>query len=201
MFNSLIIFTRYPEPGKAKTRLIPALGAAGAAELHRQMTESTIAKARSLPNIEIAVYFTGGSLAQMQHWLGHDLAYRLQHSGDLGDRLIAAFQTEFDRGAQFVVAIGTDCPDLTSEILASAFEQLTTHPVAIGAATDGGYYLIGLNQPISDIFCNITWSTSVVFEQTLKIAERLNLTIAYLPTLMDIDRPEDLNQAWKKSRS
>lgn len=195
MQEQLIIFTRYPEAGKAKTRLIPALGEVGAAELHRRMTEATIAESRKLQTIRsvsICVYFTGGSLAQMQDWLGHDLEYRSQHSGDLGERLIHAFQTAFDRGAKSVIAIGTDCPDLTSKLLTFAFSELENHCLSIGAATDGGYYLIGLSKFIPSVFQNIAWSTSVVFEQTLEIAKRLDWSIAYLPTLNDVDRPEDL---------
>ncbi|MGG6269758.1 TIGR04282 family arsenosugar biosynthesis glycosyltransferase [Leptolyngbya sp. AN03gr2] len=190
--QQLIIFTRYPEAGKAKTRLIPALGEVGAAELHRRMTESTIAKVRNLENVSICVYFTGGTIQQMQDWLGDDLEYQLQPSGDLGDRLIHIFQTMFDRGARSVIAIGTDCPDLTSEILTLAFTQLKTHHLSIGKATDGGYYLIGLDQLIPDVFQNIAWSTDVVFQQTLEIVKRLDLSIAFLPVLNDVDRPEDL---------
>ncbi|MBE9012341.1 TIGR04282 family arsenosugar biosynthesis glycosyltransferase [Pseudanabaenaceae cyanobacterium LEGE 13415] len=190
--EQLIIFTRYPEAGKAKTRLIPALGDVGAAELHRQMTESTIAEVRKLENVSICVYFTGSSIEQMQDWLGDNLEYQLQPSGDLGDRLIHIFQTMFDRGARSVIAIGTDCPDLTSEIIMQAFAQLKTHHLSIGAATDGGYYLIGLDQLIPDVFQNIAWSTDVVFQQTLEIVQRLELSIAFLPTLHDVDRPEDL---------
>jgi len=190
--EQLIIFTRYPEAGKAKTRLIPALGEVGAADLHREMTESTIAKVRNLENVSLCVYFTGGTIQQMQDWLGNDLEYQLQPSGDLGDRLIHIFQMMFDRGARSVIAIGTDCPGLTSEILTLAFTQLKTHHLSIGKATDGGYYLIGLDQLIPDIFQNIAWSTDIVFQQTLEIVNRLDLSIAFLPTLNDIDRPEDL---------
>ncbi|MBW4439864.1 MAG: TIGR04282 family arsenosugar biosynthesis glycosyltransferase [Plectolyngbya sp. WJT66-NPBG17] len=192
MQKQLIIFTRYPEAGKAKTRLIPALGEVGAAELHRRLAESTIAESRELQNVSLCVYFAGGSLQQMQDWLGHDLEYQPQHSGDLGDRLTHAFQTAFDSGAKSAIAIGTDCPDLTSEVLTLAFSKLENHRLSIGAATDGGYYLIGLSEFIPSVFQNIAWSTDVVFQQTLEIAKQLNLSIAFLPTLSDIDRPEDL---------
>lgn len=191
----LIIFTRYPEAGKAKTRLIPALGEAGAAELHRQMAERTIAQARLLHDrhsISICVYFTGGSLAQMQHWLGYDITYQPQPSGNLGDRLTHAFQTAFDRGATSAIAIGTDCPGLNAEILESAFFHLQSHAVVIGGAADGGYYLIGSNHFVPDLFQAIQWSSEIVFQQTLAIVQRLGLSIAELPVLNDIDRPEDL---------
>lgn len=189
----LIIFTRYPEPGKAKTRLIPVLGAQGAADLHRRMTEHTIAQARTTKSdCIVSVYFTGGTVEQMQHWLGHDLQYHPQHSGDLGDRLIAAFQTAFAQGALSVITIGTDCPAMTSELLTTAFDRLNHHDLTIGAALDGGYYLIGLRRCIPELFRGIAWSTDVVFQQTLTIAKQLELSIFNLPVLNDIDRPEDL---------
>jgi rSAM/selenodomain-associated transferase 1 len=192
----LIIFTRYPEPGKAKTRLIPALGAEGAAALHRQMVEQTLTEVRHLQklrSVAVEVRFSGGDRAQMQAWLGENLSYSPQHSGDLGDRLSQAFQSAFDRGANAVIAIGTDCPDLDASLLTIAFEKLQSHDLVLGAATDGGYYLIGLRHFVSDLFFGIAWSTSVVFQQTVAIAERLECSIAYLPTLSDVDRPEDLN--------
>ena len=192
----LIILTRYPEPGKAKTRLIPALGAAGAAALHRQMAEYTVSQARLLQvdDVDIDVQFTGGDRTQMQDWLGHDLHYQPQSGGNLGDRITQAFESAFDHGAKFVVAIGTDCPDLDTSLLTLAFQKLITHHLVIGSAIDGGYYLIGLHYPIPDLFQNITWSTSIVYQQTIAIAEKLQLKIATLPTLSDIDRPEDLEK-------
>lgn len=193
----LIIFTRYPQPGRAKTRLIPALGAEGAAALHRQMAEQTLTEARRLRearSVAIEVLFTDSDSAQMQAWLGADLHYTAQHSGDLGNRLSQAFQSAFDRDATAVVAIGTDCPDVDADLLATAFEKLQTHDLVLGPATDGGYYLIGLSFVISDVFVDIDWSTAVVLQQTVAAAELLGLSIAYLPMLSDIDRPEDLQQ-------
>lgn len=193
--DHLIIFTRYPEPGKAKTRLIPALGADGAAQLHRHMTERTIEQARHLSQrhpISIEVYFTGGTVEQMQSWLGQDLHYREQARGDLGERLIDAFQNIFGNGGGNAIVIGTDCPKLDANLLAIGFGKLKSHDLVIGAASDGGYYLIGLHNPIPDLFQNITWSTNIVLQQTLTIAQQFDLSIAHLPMLDDIDRPEDL---------
>lgn len=191
----LIIFTRYPEPGKAKTRLIPALGVEGAAALHRQMAEQTLTEARHLRasrSVFVEVQFAGGDRSQMQSWLGADLHYQPQQSGDLGNRLSQAFQSAFDRGAKAIVTIGTDCPDVNAAVLSTALDKLQTHDLVLGPATDGGYYLIGLSDWVPDIFVDISWSTQVVFQQTVAIAERLELSIAYLPMLSDVDRPEDL---------
>lgn len=191
----LIIFTRYPEPGKTKTRLIPALGAEGAAEFHRQMTENTVKMVRefaaSYP-VSTEIRYTGGSAELMRDWLGADLRYTLQGDGDLGDRLRESFQGAFDLGKTAVMAIGTDCRDLNMGILAEAHEKLKTGDIVLGPADDGGYYLIGSSRFISEVFVGIRWGTSEVLQQTLTICQRLNLSIELLPQLADIDRPEDL---------
>jgi uncharacterized protein len=193
----LLIFTRYPEAGRTKTRLIPALGAEGAAQLQRQMTEHTIAQVQAEFDRSIQIWFTGGSsltetLQQMQSWLGATFDYQPQGAGDLGARLAAAFQTAFGAGMQRVVAIGTDCPQLSGEILEQAFQALHQHELVLGAATDGGYYLIGLSRFVPKLFVEIAWGTETVYRQTVAIARQFDLSIADLPPLTDVDRPEDL---------
>ena len=192
----LIIFTRYPEPGKTKTRLIPVLGDVGAANLQRQMTEQTIFQVKELQkitNVSFEVRFTGGNLEKMQNWLGNDLGYQFQGEGDLGARMERSLVNAFNQKAEQVIIIGTDCPDLNSQILATAFEQLKNFNLVLGPALDGGYYLIGLQQPIGELFMNIPWGTAQVFAKTVEIAQKLNLSIGYLQPLADIDRPEDLD--------
>ena len=193
--EKLIVFTRYPEPGITKTRLIPVLGKAGAANLHRLMAQRTIARALSLQKsrrLSVEIHHTGGSQQQMQDWLGTDLIYQNQIDGDLGARMAAAFQNSFDSGVDKVAIIGTDCPDLKAEILAQAFDRLSDRDLVLGPAKDGGYYLIGLRRSIPELFDGIKWGTSEVFASTRAIAQKLNLSIADLPTLADIDLPEDL---------
>ncbi|WP_066425601.1 TIGR04282 family arsenosugar biosynthesis glycosyltransferase [Anabaena sp. 4-3] len=189
----LIIFTRYPEPGKTKTRLIPALGSVGAANLQREMTEYTISQALELQEgISIEVRFAGGNLQLMQEWLGSGLLYQCQGDGDLGVRMGRSLADAFQHNAQTVVIIGTDCPEANDQILAQAFTQLQTFDLVLGPAIDGGYYLIGLRRYIPELFCNIDWGTSQVLQQTIDIANQLHISYFYLPTLADIDRREDL---------
>ena len=193
--EKLIIFTRYPEPGITKTRLIPVLGKAGAANLHRLMAQRTIARALSLQKsrrLSVEIHHTGGSQQQMEDWLGTDLIYQNQIDGDLGARMTAAFQNSFDSGVDKVAIIGTDCPDLKAEILAQTFDELSDRDLVLGPAKDGGYYLIGLRRSIPELFDGINWGTSEVFASTRAIAQNLGLNIAVLPILADIDRPEDL---------
>ena len=194
--NLLIIFSRYPEPGKTKTRLIPVLGAEGAANLQRQMTEETVAKARHLGSVfslSIELRFAGGNLSLMESWLGSNLSYQEQDIGDLGDRMAGAFKTAFNSGNQQVVIIGTDCPGLNVQILHQAFKKLEQNDLVLGPAADGGYYLIGLRRFIPELFQGINWGTAEVGEKTVAIAQNLDLAISYLPQLADVDRPEDLS--------
>ena len=191
----LIIFTRYPEPGRTKTRLIPVLGATGAAELHRRMTEQALATARQLAALQVValeVRYSGGDAALMQQWLGANLLLRAQSDGDLGGRMREAFHEAFQQGCERVVIIGTDCPGITSATLAAAFAALCHNDLALGPASDGGYYLIGLRRLIPQLFDGILWGTDGVLRHTLQIAAALDLRCSLLEQLDDVDRPEDL---------
>lgn len=193
MSDCLIIFTRYPEPGKTKTRLIPALGAVQAAQLQQQFTETTLKKAQTLSDsVQIEIHFAGGNLAKMQNWLGENLKLKPQFDGDLGQRMMTSFQQALASGNQRVVIIGIDCPGLTSVLLQQAFDLLNHQDLVLGKALDGGYYLIGLQSFVPELFQNIAWGTDKVLQQTVEIAKKLSLNIAYLPMLRDIDTPEDL---------
>jgi uncharacterized protein len=196
----LIVFTRFPETGKTKTRLIPILGAEGAANLQRQMTEHTITQVKQLKtshNISLEVCFAGGDVSLMQTWLGNDLIYQPQGDGDLGERMMRSLTRAFADNAVKVVIIGTDCPDININILTSAFAHLDTSDVILGPAVDGGYYLIGLQFPHPQLFRQINWGTSHVLQQTLDVTCQLNLLVTQLIYLADIDRPEDL-VIWEK---
>lgn len=213
--NRLIIFTRYPELGKNKTRLIPALkdamllnkARANATNIHRCLVEHTLVQCRqwlALQSLEITsaaidkitVCFTGGNSQLMAAWLGTDLDYQPQGTGDLGQRIILALQhlqkLDIAKQNNFVI-IGTDCPDLNSSHLDRAFQGLESNDLVLGQAEDGGYYLIGFKQIIPQLFQGISWGTATVFAETIAIANKLDLRINYLPVLRDIDRPEDLD--------
>ena len=220
----LLIFTRYPGPGQAKSRLIPALGAEEAARLQRRMSEATVQTARRLRNIlqdsevveaTVRICYTGGRAASFRAWLGEDLEYQRQADGDLGRRLQQAFELAFrprlahqscdgqecgtplkDRRLgneiEMTLAVGSDVPRLTAELLREAMKKLTTHDLVLGPAEDGGYYLLGLKEPQPELFRNIKWGSDQVAAQTSAAAARLGLTTAFLPPLPDIDRPADL---------
>lgn len=202
MSERVIVFTRYPEPGRAKTRLIPVLGREGAAQLQREMTEHTLEVAAALARsraVTIEVRFEGGNARLMTDWLGMGYHLRPQIAGDLGLRMEHAFLDAFASGDERVVVIGTDCPAITPQLLGDAFDALKGSEVVLGPANDGGYYLIGLRAFAACLFTDIPWGTGKVLERTLRAATDWNLSYTLLSSLDDVDRPEDL-QAWERVR-
>ncbi|MDY6791795.1 MAG: TIGR04282 family arsenosugar biosynthesis glycosyltransferase [Thermodesulfobacteriota bacterium] len=204
--DRLIIFGRYPVPGRSKTRLIPALGPAGAADLQRRLTEDILGTVRRFARprkIEVEICFAGGSKQKMSRWLGSKETLSRQVPGNLGERMQSAFLNAFQTGAKRVVLLGTDIPQLNTDHLKQTFNALAETDVVIGPSTDGGYWLIGANQPV-DLFKGIQWSTDVVFSQTLALAKKQGLRVKTLSPLHDIDTPEDLNQVlpgWKEIKN
>ena len=161
---SLILFTRFPVPGEAKTRLIPVLGADGAARLQRRLTLRALRsaefwRAKAGPKANLEIHFAGANKAAMAHWVGDRFCFCPQDEGDLGKRMASAFEASFSSGSQ---------------------------------ANDGGYYLIGLRGPVPELFSGPAWGTSMVLATSLEILQRLGLKPGLLHPLGDIDRPEDL---------
>jgi rSAM/selenodomain-associated transferase 2/rSAM/selenodomain-associated transferase 1 len=198
--EGLIVFTRYPEPGKTKTRLIRSLGTKGAADLHRRLTEHTLARARELQGyrqVPIEVRYEGGNKHLMEQWLGPDISYLPQGSGNLGKRMARGFREALQAGMSRVVLVGTDVPDISPRLLLEAFEALVHSDLVLGPARDGGYYLIGLRKLYRQLFVDMPWGTEKVLQRTMRIADELRLSVMLLETLDDVDRPEDLH-LWKR---
>lgn len=205
----LIVFTRFPEPGRAKTRLIPGLGAAGAAALQRTMTERTLGRTAAPatpPGVpaawEVQIRHEGGDAGAMREWLGAARPILEQGEGDLGQRLERAFAEGFAAGKGAIVVAGTDCPGLGCGDVADAFCALAGCDVVFGPARDGGYYLVGLRRhalpAIRALFEGIPWGGGEVLAASLAAAARAGLPAATLRTLADIDRPEDLAH-WERA--
>ena len=202
----LIIFARYPEPGTTKTRIIPLLGANGAADLHRKMTENTVSQMAPLPassQIAVEIHYEGGDEDLMRNWLGNHFVYRPQAGGDIGIRMRRSFEETFKRSAGSAVIIGTDIPEISKAVVRDAFGALEQDHMVLGPAKDGGYYLIGLksdvsSQVIRDLFAGISWGTGSVFNETLRIARDSGLRVSLLQVLEDVDRPGDL-PIWEKA--
>ena len=201
MKRKLILFARYPLASKVKTRLIPALGAEGAAALHRRLVLRTLRSADALcrsRDIELEIRVEGGSEEQWRHWLGDGWRFRPQCSGDLGQRMSNAFEDSFREGSAATVIIGSDCPELTPKILAAAFDGLSSNDAVFGPATDGGYYLVGLTRQVPELFRGIVWGTEKVLAESLQLFhEGKGYQPSLLSPLDDVDRPEDL-PGWRR---
>lgn len=196
--NGLFVFTRFPQPGRTKTRLIPALGDRGAADLQQQMTEHLLERFQGFSegSLSLQIHFAGGTSAQMSSWLSPKFSTIQQlipqRQGSLGERLVAALEHGFSSGLSKIIVVGSDCPQLDSQKIVEALTLLEAHDVVLGPALDGGYYLIGLNRLYPFLFKNIPWSTERVLAETEAIATHHALSTAHLAPLSDIDRPEDL---------
>ncbi len=191
----LILFTRWPEPGIAKTRLIPALGATGAADMQRKMSERTMAWARRLVrrrSVDLEVRYDGGNAKKVSSWLGPGPIYSQQGNGDLGDRMSRALHHALEQGAPRVVLVGCDTPSLDDELMEQALNSLSRNQVVLGPTLDGGYYLIGLSAPAQSLFQHIDWGGSSVLAQTLSAIKDAGIKHELLPERVDVDTPEDL---------
>ena len=199
----LILFTRYPEPGAAKTRLISVLGPEGAAEFQRRLTEhaaKAAEEARSKRALSLEVRHEGGSEALMRQWLGGKFSFRPQGRGDIGTRMEQSLGAAFAEEAERVVLIGSDIPGLTSATIIQAFAALGHHDLVFGPAADGGYYLIGTTagcfQRGTPYFGQgVGWGGPGVLTRTLGMVRDGRLTYTLLETLADVDRPQDLSAA------
>lgn len=182
----IVLFTRYPDAGRAKTRLIPALGPQGAAELHRRLTERTLEQVRAT-GLMFEVRTTGRPPEDFARWLGTPAVVD-QGEGDLGARMQRAAPP------YPVIFIGADAPDLTSRHLIDAAESLAGSRAVVGPAEDGGYWLLGLAEPLDFLFGDVPWGTQHVLPTTLSRLSEAGVEPAILPMLSDLDRPEDLSR-------
>lgn len=193
----VIVFAKAPLAGFAKTRLIPALGADGAAALALRLLQHTVteALAAGLGPVELC------TAPDTQHPAFRALADRVtlseQGDGDLGARMARALGRALGEGeggptADRCLLIGTDAPGVDRGYLRAAAQALDTHDAVFGPALDGGYTLVGLRHPAPGLFNGMRWSTAEVMADTRARLQALGLRHAELPALSDIDEPADL---------
>lgn len=192
----ILVFAKAPVPGYAKTRLIPVLGAQGAADLHAGFIRRTVALAVESRLAPVELWTSGdeemnffGAFQSVIGGLMH-----VQTGADLGARMSHALEQALEH-ADFAVLIGTDCPVLGYADLERACAALATGcDVVLGPAEDGGYVLIGLRRSDPGLFDSIAWGTPDVLRQTRERIHRLGWSCHELPFLWDVDRPEDLER-------
>ncbi|MEP4485083.1 MAG: TIGR04282 family arsenosugar biosynthesis glycosyltransferase [Halioglobus sp.] len=191
-----IQFAKAPVPGKVKTRLLPALTAQAACDLHCDLVRHT------------AGILLGSGLGDVQIWVDDDLdnalfqelltlgvsAGFIQQGEDLGERMQAALAVNLDE-YDAAVLVGSDCPGLSPEYLQDALLALGKAELVVGPALDGGYVLLAMRREFPWLFTQMKWGGDDVLAETLKRAEKHGVNVRLLKPLADIDRPEDL-QHW-----
>jgi rSAM/selenodomain-associated transferase 1 len=183
----VLVFQKNAILGKVKTRLASGMGEPRALEIYRHLTQLTYSVLEDM-SAPVWTYFS--DFIPESTYPSVEKCF-VQEGQDLGERMGNAFARSFESGMEKVVLIGTDCPTLQSNHLNEAFEALNHSDLVVGPATDGGYYLIGMNRRADYLFEGITWSTSQVLSETLNVASQHGLTTTLLHELDDIDTQED----------
>ncbi|HEX5411845.1 MAG TPA: TIGR04282 family arsenosugar biosynthesis glycosyltransferase [Terriglobia bacterium] len=184
----MAIFARAVEPGKTKTRLIPALGPRGAAQLHQALISDALCKvARLAGRAECYVFTAGGNLRMVPRVFER----RRQRGRDLARRLGRAFAELLQRHSRAVI-VGTDSPTLAAAMLRLALDELRATDAVLGPCPDGGYYLIGLRRSAPGLFNGLRLGTEFAFADTLASLLAHGLSCSVLEACPDIDRPKDL---------
>ena len=186
--NLLLIFTRNPELGKAKTRLAKTVGDETALEIYKFLLERTKNIATEVSS-DKAVYYSV-KVRENDIWDANIFQKHQQVGEDLGIRMLNAFKNGFKNGYKKVMIIGSDLYDLSSENIEKAFIALNQNDVVIGPAEDGGYYLLGMNSLQENVFKNKDWGTETVRKNTLEDLQ--DKKVLLLEELNDIDVFEDI---------
>ena len=201
MRRAILLFVKFPEPGKVKTRLAATVGPDAATEIYRQLVAEVCARLPEEGEEVMVMFAPAVQRSETEAWLRPQIngpvSFVPQSDGDLGRRLDVAFADAFSSGCQQVLAIGSDCIELTPEIFREAWAALETNDVVLGSVSDGGYYLIGLKAAHPEVFSGIAWSTDAVLAQTERAAAASRLSVYRLPALHDVDTEDD----WRRAQS
>lgn len=199
MPTRLLIMARAPQPGLAKTRLIPALGTDGAAQIAREMLERTLAAALAADcaAVELCVTPDFADPAWRNIALPAGVIVSDQGEGDLGERMARAAARAIAAGER-VLLVGTDCAEMNADLLREAAQQLNEADAVLFPVLDGGYALLGLSRFDASLFGNIAWSTAEVARVTQTRIAALGWQLHLGKTLHDIDEPTDLLH-WKSN--
>jgi rSAM/selenodomain-associated transferase 1 len=193
MDTTVIVFAKAPVAGHAKTRLIPALGAQGAAALAERLMHAALAQAvqAQLGPVELCVAPDRTHAAFTDAAQRHGVAITEQGDGDLGQRMSRAFERVLRTQPQALL-IGTDAPSLDAAYLRAAAQALHDADTVFGPAADGGYTLVGLKRPAPELFLQMRWSHDQVMAHTRARLAQAGLRHVELPVLHDVDEPADL---------
>ncbi len=190
----ILVFAKYPEKGRCKTRLAKDLGEVDALRIYQALLNHTLKVVANTPYRKILVVHPPEKVSSAHRWAPGMDFYMPQSQGDLGERIWAAIAQRFESGTKGIVIIGSDCPEISEDSLNSAFFGLRSHDVVLGPTTDGGYYLLGLKKGHESLFKNIPWSTELVLQNTLDILKFQFLSYLSLNTFSDVDTMDDFRR-------
>jgi uncharacterized protein len=195
--SAALVFVRAPRLGQVKTWLAAEIGPERGLRIHRRLVERVVRELRRVAEIAVEIHFTPADAErEMREWLGSDLHYVAQRTGDLGARMRAAFASAFAVGMRRVVLVGSDIPKLRAEHIVDALDALRTSDVVIGPAHDGGYYLVALGEHLPEAFEGIDWGTEHVLRQTEARLAALGRSTFLLEPLSDLDHARDVPPGW-----
>jgi rSAM/selenodomain-associated transferase 1 len=196
MEKALIIFVRNPELGKVKTRLAADVGNENALLIYKKLLQHTFEITQQSQAHKFIFY--ADKIEPDDMWQQENYFKLLQDKKDLGNRMQSAFENIFKKGYNKVCIIGSDCFELSADMIDKSFAYLDTYDLIIGPANDGGYYLLAMKNEIKDVFKNIDWSTEKVLQQTIKKTREKKYTYLLLDKLNDVDTVTDVPQLWKE---
>jgi rSAM/selenodomain-associated transferase 1 len=192
--RSLVIFATAPEKGRVKSRIAADLGPDVALTAYRTLAEHAVAAASQVDWCRKTIaYAPNGKADAMRDWFGDLFDYRAQGDGDLGRRMLAAFERAFQDGADRVILIGVDCPGVSEGVISDAFVRLDTADAVVGPSFDGGYYLIGMKKPLTPLFTDIPFGTGDTLQRTLTAARRGGIRVSLLEWKRDVNTGD----AWR----
>ena len=194
--NALIVFLKYPEENRVKTRLAATVGPERACGFYRESAKFVADSVRGSENWETLFFHDPpGKREETVEWLGRDGSLFFAQSGEsLGERMSRAFGECFSMGFENVAIIGTDCVFVTRDDVETAFGLLSgdRFDAVLGPAADGGYYLLGLCRRTDAVFAGMEWSTGRVLEETARRMRAAGIRCAFMRELADIDEEEDI---------
>jgi rSAM/selenodomain-associated transferase 1 len=189
---TLVIMAKAPRPGTVKTRLTRSLSVDAATELYRCLLDDTMALARSLSGVEVAILCPAPDVEDLRQVAPGDVDVVAQKGEGLAAGLISVFAQFAASGRQRVVAFNSDSPHLPASVLRNAFEALTAHDLVVGPTHDGGYYLVGAKAAHPSLFDGDGMGTKSAFDGLLARARGLQLSIGFTDPFYDVDVEGDL---------
>jgi rSAM/selenodomain-associated transferase 1 len=185
------IFAKTPVPGEVKTRLTPPLSAEDACRLYEAFLTDLFRRLARIKSTRVTVFHAGSSLDALTSLVPEKWGLVPQKGGDLGQRLVSAFDSLLQEGGRAVI-IGSDSPDLPIQYIRRAFQRLKHKDVVLGPATDGGYYLVGLRALAPAVFQGVSWGTETALAETVDNVRNAGLSLHVLPMWYDVDTEPSL---------